>query len=61
MRVPGQLYSNLFLTTSSVPELLVEDSIWNEVYHWLPKYYSIPDLDVIAPVLEQYKKQIGEG
>ncbi|SMG56649.1 hypothetical protein [Paenibacillus aquistagni] len=53
MQIPGRLYSNLFTTPPSEADVHVESKIWNELIRYLPPVYTLPDDEVLAPIVSQ--------
>lgn len=53
MKIPGRLYSNLFTTPPSTEDVHVESTIWNDLIERLPDWYTIPDEEMLAPIVVQ--------
>lgn len=42
------LYNRIFSLQISTPELLVDYSVWNQIFASLPENYQIPDDEVLT-------------
>ncbi|RCX19783.1 hypothetical protein DFP94_104238 [Fontibacillus phaseoli] len=47
VQVPGDLYNRIFAIQATQPELMVEYSVWNQIFANLPRDYQLPDLQVL--------------